>query len=140
MRNQARGQSLSSELSLSFYCLLSMCALPLTLRHGRNSGDHESRNAGKHAYLHLSANGEFCKLSGVRSLAIVDVSHADCWDDIDDPEVRVNSVHRYVGCLASVLASSDNELKRSRTYAECDSDVQVFGGCGFRGRRFAVFR
>ena len=34
--------------------------------------------------------------------------------------------------------SSDNELKPSRACAECDSDVQVFGGCGFGGRRFTV--
>ena len=35
----------------------------------------------------------------------------------------MNSVHRYVGCLASVLASSDSELKRSNT---CELQVNEF--------------
>ena len=43
-------------------------------------------------------------------------------------------MHRYVGCLAAVLASPDNKLKRLRICGGCDSDVQVFGGYGFGGR------
>ena len=54
--------------------------------------------------------------------------------DMGDPEVRVNSVHRYVGCLAAVLASPDNNLKRLKICGGCESDVQVFGGYGFGGR------
>ena len=65
---------------------------------------------------------------------MADVLHADCRDDLDDPGVRVNSVHRYVGCLAAVLASPDNNLKRLKICGGCESDVQVFDGYGFGGR------
>ena len=54
----------------------------------------------------------------------------------------MNSVHRYVGCLAAVLASPDNNLKRLKICGGCDSDVQVFGGYGFGGeeaRNYAAF-
>ena len=43
----------------------------------------------------------------------------------------MNSVHRYVGCLAAVLVSPDNNLRRVRICGGRDSDLQVFRGYGF---------